>query len=575
MSEILVQSDQPAPSSATSDASTTVSQSNLSIFNHIRPRILSDVVQQTTRDLSASSLEVLLTTALYSERHRLKVTRPSVFTYSRYKSDKAMWARVQSSLLKSGAVSDRKQILNHVLSHYAEEIGGHFDQSIYRFATGLVPMGFNWLLNAATVDNFLPWNMTESLDSTVKVTGEVAALQKLAQKGTILLVPTHQSNIDSILIGWLIYKMNLPPFAYGAGLNLFSNPALSFFMSRLGAYTVDRQKTNVLYKQTLKNYSTRILREGIHSIFFPGGGRAKSGAIESKLKLGLLGTGLEAQIANYSQGRKNPNVYVVPMVMSYHFVLEASSLIEDYLAEAGKHQFLVSQDESNEFTKVLSFFWKLFQAQSGITVRIGKPLDVFGNFVDEEGRSIGPNGSTIDPVCWLTTRGELGPEPQRDMEYTRELGLRVSDRFRNENTVFTSHLVAFSFFETLRKHYPDLGLYRFLRMSLEQRSLPYEEFLKSAEIYHGKIRAAADRGQLYVADELMTTDTKAWVEDGIRNLGLMHDASVLKVRDGAIFTEDMMLLYYYRNRLAGYGLSLLGDPDQRMPGQNDEKGFLA
>ena len=32
--------------------------------------------------------------------------------------------------------------------------------------------------------------------------------------------------------------------------------------------------------------------------------------------------------------------------MSYHFVLEASSLIEDYLAESGKHRFIITDDES-------------------------------------------------------------------------------------------------------------------------------------------------------------------------------------------------------------------------------------
>ena len=52
-------------------------------------------------------------------------------------------------------------------------------------------------------------------------------------------------------------------------------------------------------------------------------------------------------------------------------------------------------------------------------------MDIFGNFVDEEGRSIGPNGTTIDPARWLTTRGELRTEPQRDQEYVRELGGRL------------------------------------------------------------------------------------------------------------------------------------------------------
>jgi glycerol-3-phosphate O-acyltransferase len=394
--------------------------------------------------------------------------------------------------------------------------------------------------------------MTESLQSRLRIQGEVSFLQRLAQKGTILLVPTHQSNIDSILIGYVIYLMSLPPFSYGAGLNLFSNPVLSFFMSRLGAYTVDRKKTNTIYKQTLKNYSTRILKEGIHSIFFPGGGRSRSGGIETKLKLGLLGTGLEAQIENYREGNPRPNIFVVPMVMSYHFVLEASSLIEDYLEEAGKHRFIIMDDESWQPTKVLNFFWKLFSAQNSITVRIGRPLDIFGNFVDDEGQSIGPNGTTIDPKRWLITRGELTTDPQRDHEYTRQLGTKLVERYHRENTVLTSHLVAFTLFETLRKQYPDLDLFRFLRLSLAQRSLPFESFLTNAEHYHQQLRKAADRGELYLSQELLTQNTRAWVDDGIRQLGLFHDAAAAKVSEGVIWTEDMNLLYYYRNRLSGY-----------------------
>ena len=264
--------------------------------------------------------------------------------------------------------------------------------------------------------------MSQSLESRVRIVGEVEHLRRLSEKGTILMVPTHQSNLDSVLIGYVIYAMQLPPFAYGAGLNLFSNPLLSFFMNNLGAYTVDRKKNNPIYKQVLKNYSACILREGVHSIFFPGGGRTRSGAIESKLKLGLLGTALEAQIEKIRIGAEKPNVYVVPMVMSYHFVLEASSLIEDFLAESGKHRFIISDDEFWQPTKVFNFFWKLFASQSGVVVRIGQPMDVFGNRVDEEGGSIGPNGTRIDPKRWLTTGGELKKDTQRDHEYTRELG---------------------------------------------------------------------------------------------------------------------------------------------------------
>ena len=318
----------------------------LSRLERIRAQLLSDVAEKTQLDLSRNKPEVLLGEALYSERLRLKRSRPNLFTRTRFKNDRKLWGHIHSSLHRSASEVDRKALLQQVIDHYAEEIGGHFDPRVYWMATRAVPWGFSWLLNAASVKRFLPWGMSESLMSRLHIVGEVPMIQKLADRGTILLVPTHQSNIDSVLIGYVIYLMSLPPFAYGAGLNLFSNPMLSFFMSRLGSYTVDRQKTSQIYKYTLKNYSTRILEEGIHSIFFPGGGRSRSGAIESKVKLGLLGTGLEAQIAGMRAGKENSRVFIVPMVVSYNFVLEAGSLIEDYLAEAGKHRFIMTDDES-------------------------------------------------------------------------------------------------------------------------------------------------------------------------------------------------------------------------------------
>lgn len=547
----------------------------LARFDSIRSRVLEDVVTRSEKEITPMGIENQLTTALYLERQRLNRERGNIFTRSRIKKDHALWGDIQKELLKHDHLTPRSELLHRVLEHYADEIGGHFSPRVYKFATTILPFGFNMLLNAASVRTLLPWKFKEDVSQRIQMSGEIEHLRRLSEKGTILMVPTHQSNIDSILVGYIIYLMGLPPFAYGAGLNLFSNPVLSFFMHNLGAYTVDRQKSNPIYKAALKNYSTKILGEGVNSIFFPGGGRSRSGAIESKLKLGLLGTALEAQTLHLQAGHPKPNIYVVPMVMSYHFVLEASSLIDDYLADAGKHRFIISDDDSSQFTKVLNFFWQLFKGQSGMAVRIGKPLDVFGNFVDENGRSIGPNGTTIDPISWLTSYGQLGPDHHRDHEYTRVLGDKLVSRFHAENTVLTSALVAFTFFEALREKYPDLDLYRFLRITLSQRTMVWEDFLGCAEKMHARVSKMAAQGHFHLSPELQVSDTKLWVKNGLKQLGLFHGNAVLKRDGNTIYTEDMNLLYYYRNRLAGYGLSLLADPHRRVPGMNDGKGFLA
>ncbi len=549
----------------------------LSRIEQLRHSLMDEVIQKTVENFSQSHLEMLLGEVLYLERLRMNRKQKHILNWLRFRKDQELLSCIHRQLFKSNTLGQDQVLLKRVIKHYTNEISGHFDPKIYHFATHVVPWGFSWLLNAASVRRFFPFGMTESLRSRLHILGEVPMVQKLAEKGTILLVPTHQSNIDSVLIGYVIYLMSLPPFSYGAGLNLFENPLLSFFMSRLGAYRIDRSKKNILYKNTLKNYSVCILKEGVHSIFFPGGGRSRSGAIETKVKLGLLGTGLEAQLEGMKRGNPKSKVYIIPMVMSYHFVLEASALIESHLAEVGKHRFILMDDDSWQPLKMIRFFWKLFSSQSGITVRIGKPLDIFGNFVDENGESRGPNGTIIDPTRWLMTGGELRKEPQRDQEYTRRLGGRLTEQFHKGNTVLTSHVVAFVFFETLRKKYPEFDLFRFLRLSLVQRTMVYADFLIAVEYYHRLLVQRAQRGDFILSTELQVLPLKEWVRDGIQQLGLFHHVAVLKVYKGMIKTEDMNLLYYYRNRLSGYGLSVLVENSRRtdLVALYDEQGFLA
>ncbi len=538
-----------------------------------RESVIEEVIGRTMSDFAGADPRMLLEETIYQERIRTRKVRAgwitSPYLAQRNHRDRKFLAEVGSRMKSCIGLEDHRALLERVSDHFATEICGNFEPAMYDFAIRMVPWMFSWLLNAASVQRFLPFGMSESLQSRLRVVGEVEHLQKLAKKGTILLVPTHLSNIDSLLVGYSIHLMSLPPFAYGAGLNLFSNPLLSFSMSRLGAYTVDRQKSSSLYKGALKNYSTSILKRGIHSIFFPAGGRVRSGAIESHLKLGLLGTALQAQLERYRENHPNPNLYVVPMVMNYPFVFEAASLIEDYLAASGKHRFTPNDGgEAVPFLNTMKFFWKIFSTRSEMWVRIGKPLDVFGNFVDENGISLGPNDTTIDPRRFFMTKGEIRAVPQRDREYTSMLGQRVSERYHAENVVLSSHLVAYSLFSALRKQYPALDLFRFLTLSRAQRAIPGERFYEEAEACFRMVKAAADQGRLFLSTPLHCGDVKIWVEDGVRQLGLFHDAKVVKIEDGAFSTEDMSLLYYYRNRLTGYGFGC------DFAGETDEQGFL-
>jgi len=285
----------------------------------------------TTKPGKKAILDELESTAL-KEQNRLKRNRWRVDP----KDEPKFWSDVKAktTALSTDGNDDPEQaraLLKTVVHRYANEIAGDFRPSYYRLAREITEFWFARLLNGARIKKFGAFFRSQyTLRDKIHVVGKVRMLRKLASKGTIIIVPTHFSNIDSMLIGWVIHSLGLPAFIYGAGLNLFNIKIFAYFMNSLGAYKVDRRKKNAPYLETLKMYSNLAIQKGAHSLFFPGGTRSRSGMIEKQLKLGLLGTAVEAQRHIYSEQSENPRkIFIVPVTLNYHFVLEAPDLIED------------------------------------------------------------------------------------------------------------------------------------------------------------------------------------------------------------------------------------------------------
>src|SRR5688500_5971693 len=175
----------------------------------------------------------------------------------------------------------------------------------------MIKFWFGRLLNGARVKKFGAFFRNKyTLRDKIHIVGKVKMLRNLARKGTVIMVPTHFSNLDSILIGWIIHSLGLPAFIYGAGLNLFNIKILAYFMNSLGAYKVDRRKKNLPYLESLKMYSGLAIQKGAHSLFFPGGTRSRSGVIEKQLKLGLLSSTVEAQRNLFLREKPNEEVQI-------------------------------------------------------------------------------------------------------------------------------------------------------------------------------------------------------------------------------------------------------------------------
>lgn len=444
-------------------------------------------------------------------------------------------------------------LLDRITDRYTNEIAGNFKPSSFRFARAVANFGFSRLLNASRLGFTSIFKNELTLQDKIHIVGETEQLRELSKKGTIIMVPTHFSNLDSILIGWVINTLGLPPFIYGAGLNLFNISLFAYFMNSLGAYKVDRRKKNRIYIETLKTYSRMAIAEGCHSLFFPGGTRSRSGRLESNLKLGLLGSAIEAQREIYQQG-KDQKIFIFPVVLNYHFVLEGPSLIQEHLKREGQERYYVEKDEFSGSYKILSFLLKFFTKGSDISVSIGKGMDVLGNYVDAEGHSIDKRGRMIHTREYFESRGEIIEDTQREKEYTEHLGKVIVKEYHRINRVFSSHLVAFTAFRIIRKKYQKLDFYSFLRLPVEELLIPYEEFREAAFKIRDGLYQLYEEGKVQLAPH-MVDSLDSIIEHGLANVGLYHaKRPLLKNEKGDLITQNLSLLYYYHNRLHGYGL---------------------
>ncbi len=519
-----------------------VTQKSIERIRELRPSL-----KQQIDDLQAT---------VYREQNRIKRNRWRVDP----KDDNQFWSDIKSQLVEVASKTEEEQftlindLTTKIIHRYASEIAGNFKPTSYRFAREVVKFWFQRLLNGARVKKFGAFFRNQyTLRDKIHIVGKVKMIRKLAKQGTVVMVPTHFSNLDSILVGWVIHSIGLPAFIYGAGLNLFNIKIMAYFMNSLGAYKVDRRKKNLHYLETLKMYSNLALQKGAHSLFFPGGTRSRSGMLEKQLKLGLLSTAVEAQRSLYNSEVPTRKIYVVPVTLNYNFVLEAPDLIEDYLQVKGQDRYFPEEDKYGSF-QLIKFLFKFFTNRSSISVSIGPGLDVLGNYVDENGNSIDNHGRIIDTRDYFKSSGELTIDRQREDEYTRMLSKRIVEEYHKINRVFASHLVAFIAFEIWQKKHPQLDLFNLLRVPEEDLEIPYEEFREVFKRVRKQIYLMKDNKRINYASHLKgKADTV--IQRGIENTGVFHlHRSLMKNKKGNIITQDLTLLYYYHNRLVGYDL---------------------
>jgi glycerol-3-phosphate O-acyltransferase len=523
-------------------------ENRLARFNRERDTLCDEVVRRVMdRRLRAAarggdhSLEYVLNDAAYHEIRRLESGSAGAGEKKRLPE----WRELARGL---GTMpdEDKRQRLGALVREYADDVAGRFDERVYRFAKGVLPAVLAGVIAPGRLKEGL--QAVGDLQGKVVVDGPIDHLRAVADRGTLVVTPTHSSNMDSVVIGFAFDQAGLPPVTYGAGKNLFSNRFISFFMHNLGAYRVDRRLRHEIYKDVLKEYSTVLLEHGFHSLFFPGGTRSRSGGVERRLKLGLLGTAMQAYQNHLAAGAPQKRIYVVPATINYAITLEAETLIDDFLAEEGKHRYIIEDDEFSSLARLYDFAKHVMSREGHVHIRFGAPLDPVGNTVDEAGESLDPRGRRVDPASYfLGAGGALAADAQRDAEYTKGLGEELVHQYARLSVLMPTHLTARVLMDSIAARQGTRDVYRLLRLQGELAA-PLDQVRRDVDAWRRRIVERPGEGAL--APIAARIDPGALVDEAITSWTAYHQRPAAARAGEQVVVKDLRLILYYQNRMA-------------------------
>lgn len=148
--------------------------------------------------------------------------------------------------------------------------------------------------------------------------GHVAnELAGLPEDAAVIFVMNHRSNMDYVLVTWLVAERSAISYAVGEWARVWP---LSRLIRAMGAYFIRRGSRNALYRRVLARYIQMAMADGAVQAVFPEGGLSVTGRMGA-VKLGVLSyvfSGAE------EIGR---DVYLVPVGLAYDRVLEDMLLI--------------------------------------------------------------------------------------------------------------------------------------------------------------------------------------------------------------------------------------------------------
>ena len=224
------------------------------------------------------------------------------------------------------------------------------------------------------VANIIRWAYQRGYGGIHYERGELERIAALGQRSPVVFLPSHKSNLDTLVLKYAMYENELPPPHTAGGINM------NFFLvgpllRRAGIFFIRRSfKDNEVYKFVLRQYIDYLIEKRFTLEWYIEGTRSRSGKLMPP-RFGLL-----AYVVDAYRRAKSEDVMLVPVSIVY-------DQIHDVVSYAAEDRG--GRKEKESLGWAVRFFRALRRRYGNIYIRFGEPVSL--------AKTLGPPDRDAEP----------------------------------------------------------------------------------------------------------------------------------------------------------------------------------
>ena len=210
---------------------------------------------------------------------------------------------------------------------------------------------------------------------------QVTGLEKVteyARNHPIVLMPSHRSYFDFIILSWLFYNRRLVPPHIGARENMGFGP-FGFIFRRVGAFFLRRSFDDPFYKEIFRSYLGYLVSEGFTQEFFIEGGRSRTGKMLAP-RFGMVAWNVEAFLQSARR-----DLFFVPIAITYERLVEEGAMVEEQEGGAKTKESMLNLVRARKFLKRrFGTVWVNFGEPVSLAESLGSRRQQAAGFAESE-----------------------------------------------------------------------------------------------------------------------------------------------------------------------------------------------